>query len=519
MVTMGSTAAARSHYKEGLQRATDDPMRVAYQWMLFERLHGSRSDVQVAADKIKKRTEQLWQQQKAADAKRQKKEDAAAMAAAKAKPKAKAAVKGAKAAATKASSRQTSAVATTGASAGAGSTKPTAATATPATWGVGSDSSSNKRKREAVSDAKPVEASTPTVDPALGKRQKVGDTASTTAGAATTTATTTATKPASAVGGQQPQPAEQVGSKQPLSREDELTCFVSNLPFKARESELMTLFARQGEVEDLSVVMNRRGRCKGYAYVRMANMEGVDAVLALHGSDLHGREIRVERYQPIEQRVATVAGQSGEDTGATAASVGGAEGDGTTDSVDQGRYDPCTVFVANIPAVTTEGDVLLWLKPLGVTVESVLLPRARNGVLKGYALVTLADPNGASQVLQMPAEQLQLLDTPVNVSRARKGALAMALHKKSQPVKRQGEQRKSKVALLLPRALARRAKTTTGSEGGAEDGASTNDAPADEDVDMEPEAAPAVEPVSDAAGTGSGSGGAMTNADFRRFLG
>ncbi|MDH3213410.1 MAG: RNA-binding protein [Myxococcales bacterium] len=75
--------------------------------------------------------------------------------------------------------------------------------------------------------------------------------------------------------------------------------YIGNLPFTSTEAELQDLFGRHGSVESVNVITDREtGRPRGFAFVEMENAsDAADAIRALDGSDLGGRNIKVNEAQ------------------------------------------------------------------------------------------------------------------------------------------------------------------------------------------------------------------------------
>jgi RNA recognition motif-containing protein len=75
--------------------------------------------------------------------------------------------------------------------------------------------------------------------------------------------------------------------------------YIGNLPFTSTEADLKDLFSRHGTVESVSVIMDREtGRPRGFAFVEMEDATAAqDAIRALDGSDLGGRNIKVNEAQ------------------------------------------------------------------------------------------------------------------------------------------------------------------------------------------------------------------------------
>ena len=75
--------------------------------------------------------------------------------------------------------------------------------------------------------------------------------------------------------------------------------YVGNLPFSSTEEDLKDLFGRHGAVESVNVITDREtGRPRGFAFVEMEEASAAqDAISALDGSDLGGRNIKVNEAQ------------------------------------------------------------------------------------------------------------------------------------------------------------------------------------------------------------------------------
>lgn len=80
--------------------------------------------------------------------------------------------------------------------------------------------------------------------------------------------------------------------------------YVGNLPFSATDDQLHAAFAAHGEVTSAKVIMDRdSGRSKGFGFVEMADgAAAAAAIKALDGSDMDGRNIRVNEARPRENR-------------------------------------------------------------------------------------------------------------------------------------------------------------------------------------------------------------------------
>lgn len=79
-----------------------------------------------------------------------------------------------------------------------------------------------------------------------------------------------------------------------------MNIFVGNLPFTASESDLRGMFAEYGEVEKVAIITDRdSGQSRGFGFVELAaDARANDAIRDLDGSDLGGRNIKVNQAKP-----------------------------------------------------------------------------------------------------------------------------------------------------------------------------------------------------------------------------
>ena len=83
-----------------------------------------------------------------------------------------------------------------------------------------------------------------------------------------------------------------------------MNIYVGNLPYSINEDELRQTFAGFGEVEKASVITDKySGRSKGFGFVEMPDQSAAEeAIKALDGSDLQGRNIKVNQARPKTER-------------------------------------------------------------------------------------------------------------------------------------------------------------------------------------------------------------------------
>jgi RNA recognition motif-containing protein len=75
--------------------------------------------------------------------------------------------------------------------------------------------------------------------------------------------------------------------------------YISNLPFKLKESQLRELFEKYGEVSSVKIVIDNITRQnKGFGFVEMPDeKQAYKAIKELNGSELDGRAIIVSKSE------------------------------------------------------------------------------------------------------------------------------------------------------------------------------------------------------------------------------
>jgi superfamily II DNA/RNA helicase len=75
--------------------------------------------------------------------------------------------------------------------------------------------------------------------------------------------------------------------------------YVANLPWRTTNEDVENLFGRFGKVHQATIITDRKtGRSKGFGFVDMADSSARNAVDALHGSKLGGRDLTVRLAKP-----------------------------------------------------------------------------------------------------------------------------------------------------------------------------------------------------------------------------
>lgn len=80
--------------------------------------------------------------------------------------------------------------------------------------------------------------------------------------------------------------------------------FVGNLGFTVSNDDLKTKFEQYGVVASANIITDRdTGRSKGFGFVEMGtSSEASQAIEALNGSELGGRQLNVSEAKPMAPR-------------------------------------------------------------------------------------------------------------------------------------------------------------------------------------------------------------------------
>ncbi|MEC4684891.1 MAG: RNA-binding protein [Nitrospirota bacterium] len=83
-----------------------------------------------------------------------------------------------------------------------------------------------------------------------------------------------------------------------------MNIYVGNLPYDVTEDELKALFSEFGEVSTVNIITDKfSGQSKGFGFVEMPNdSEADEAIKALDGRELKGRNIKVNQAKPRGER-------------------------------------------------------------------------------------------------------------------------------------------------------------------------------------------------------------------------
>jgi RNA recognition motif-containing protein len=106
--------------------------------------------------------------------------------------------------------------------------------------------------------------------------------------------------------------------------------YVGNLPFSTDDAQLRSMFEQHGQVVSASIIMDRdTGRPRGFGFVEMADdNEGRNAIEAMNGQSVDGRNIVVNEAKPREARSGGFGGGGGGRSGGGRGGYSGGGGGG-----------------------------------------------------------------------------------------------------------------------------------------------------------------------------------------------
>lgn len=83
-----------------------------------------------------------------------------------------------------------------------------------------------------------------------------------------------------------------------------MSIYVGNLDYEIDQRDLTEVFAEYGTVKRVHLPIDREtGRKRGFAFVEMdSETEEAEAISKLDGAEWMGRELRVNKARPREQR-------------------------------------------------------------------------------------------------------------------------------------------------------------------------------------------------------------------------
>ncbi|CAL1544489.1 unnamed protein product [Lymnaea stagnalis] len=155
---------------------------------------------------------------------------------------------------------------------------------------------------------------------------------------------------------------------------DNVTAFISNLDFSLEEERLKEVFQKCGEIVNIRLVRNYKGKSKGFGYVEFTDSNAVLQALKLDREFVDGRPMFVSR---CEDR--TVAKQPPQFKFPT-------------------QLEKNKLFVKGLPFTVTKEDVEAIFKEHG-KIKEIRMVTYRNGSPKGIAYVEYEDEQSAGQAV------------------------------------------------------------------------------------------------------------------------
>lgn len=92
-----------------------------------------------------------------------------------------------------------------------------------------------------------------------------------------------------------------------------MSIYVGNLSYQVRQEDLEQVFGEYGTVQRVQVPTDREtGRMRGFAFVEMGTEAEEDAAIeALDGAEWMGRDLKVNKAKPRENKPASSRGSFG----------------------------------------------------------------------------------------------------------------------------------------------------------------------------------------------------------------
>lgn len=74
----------------------------------------------------------------------------------------------------------------------------------------------------------------------------------------------------------------------------EYKVYVGNLNYGATNDDLSQFFQDCGEIDDIAILSDRvTGKARGFGFVTFKNKDGMDKAIAMNGSDMMGRSLKI----------------------------------------------------------------------------------------------------------------------------------------------------------------------------------------------------------------------------------
>ncbi|KAI8917427.1 hypothetical protein BC831DRAFT_484968 [Entophlyctis helioformis] len=194
-------------------------------------------------------------------------------------------------------------------------------------------------------------------------------------------------KPAAKAGTKRAAEEEEAPAKKQKNNDGEAvdaantTVFVGNLSWNVDEDMLAGAFADCGEVESARIITDKMtGKKKGFGYVSFTTAEAATAAVAMTGTELDGRQLRVDISTPRAPRD-DARGPGGRAEKPTSA--------------------PSNIlFVGNLAFSVSEDDVRAAFGAHGTVVSARFPTDRETGEFKGFGYIEFESPENATAALE-----------------------------------------------------------------------------------------------------------------------
>jgi nucleolin len=220
--------------------------------------------------------------------------------------------------------------------------------------------------------------------------------------------------------------SEETRGESQFSRENQI--YVSNLPWSARDEDLVEVFSRFGDVTSANVISDREtGKSRGFGFVNFASAQARDAALQ-ENLEILGRTVfariateRKPRKEGEFQARPTRERSEGEREFQRSYSESGRESRGPSGREDRGESmsrspvfdENKTVFVGNLDFGVTEEKVRNEFSQCG-NIAKLRLPKTLEGNVKGMCFIEFESENAVDQALKKTGVPLNGRNIRVN---------------------------------------------------------------------------------------------------------
>ena len=181
--------------------------------------------------------------------------------------------------------------------------------------------------------------------------------------------------------------------------------FLGNLPWTCDEDQIRALFADCGEMWRVKLLY-KDDEFRGMAFIDFANVEAATKAVALHGTDMGGRPIRVNFSKPKTDSPDKWGGGGGK-SGGWGGAAGGGKAQRPAKPLGE-KPDGCTeLFCGNLSWTIDETKITDFFSKVGCTVTGTRwLNDKESGEFKGIGFVSFADTADVDKAIGLGGEAL-----------------------------------------------------------------------------------------------------------------